>query len=64
REIKVTRGELSLVHRLGMNGGVVVRMEKIYREVWKEGLMEWKKRVMVDIRKVGEKMEKDGEEGE
>ncbi|UNK19618.1 response regulator transcription factor [Paenibacillus sp. N3/727] len=59
REIKLTPREFALLHMLAVNRGLVLSMDKIYVEVWNEPFMESKNTVMVHIRKLREKIEKD-----
>ncbi|WP_106768682.1 response regulator transcription factor [Paenibacillus faecalis] len=58
-EVKLTPREFSLLHMLAVNRGLVLSMDKIYTEVWNEPFMESKNTVMVHIRKLREKIEKD-----
>lgn len=58
-EIKLTPREFALLHMLAINRGLVLSMDKIYTEVWNEPFMESKNTVMVHIRKLREKIEKD-----
>ncbi|SDW10483.1 response regulator transcription factor [Paenibacillus sp. CF384] len=59
REVKLTPREFAILHLLAVNRGIVLRMDKIYEEVWKEPYMESKNTVMVHIRKLREKIERD-----
>lgn len=59
REVKLTPREFELLHLLALNRGVVLSMDKIYEEVWKEPYMESKNTVMVHIRRLREKIESD-----
>ena len=58
-EVKLTPREFDLLHMLAINRGLVLSMDKIYTEVWNEPFMESKNTVMVHIRKLREKIEKD-----
>ncbi|ANY72617.1 DNA-binding response regulator [Paenibacillus ihbetae] len=58
-EVKLTPREFNLLHMLAINRGLVLSMDKIYTEVWNEPFMESKNTVMVHIRKLREKIEKD-----
>ncbi|MBN3525284.1 response regulator transcription factor [Paenibacillus apiarius] len=59
--VKLTPREFSILKLLAMNRGIVLSMEKIYQEVWNEPFMESKNTVMVHIRKIREKIEKDNQ---
>ncbi|MCE5170591.1 response regulator transcription factor [Paenibacillus profundus] len=59
--VKLTPREFSILRLLAMNRGIVLSMEKIYQEVWNEPFMESKNTVMVHIRKIREKIEKDNQ---
>ena len=59
REVKLTPREFSVLHLLAVNRGIVLGMDKIYEEVWKEPYMDSKNTVMVHIRKLREKIERD-----
>ncbi|MGG4341998.1 response regulator transcription factor [Paenibacillus lautus] len=63
-EIKLTPREFALLHMLAINRGLVLSMDKIYTEVWNEPFMESKNTVMVHIRKLREKIEKDPQQPE
>lgn len=58
REIKLTPREFDVLRMLAVNRGYVLSMDKIYMEVWNEPFMESKNTVMVHIRKLREKIEK------
>lgn len=58
-QVKLTPREFAILKLLAANRGIVLRMEKIYEEVWNEPFMESKNTVMVHIRKIREKIEKD-----
>lgn len=60
-EIKLTPREFEILKLLAVNRGIVLSMEKIYQEVWNEPFMESKNTVMVHIRKIREKIEKDSQ---
>ncbi|CAM4437647.1 MULTISPECIES: response regulator transcription factor [Paenibacillus] len=57
-EIKLTPREFALLKMLAVNRGVVLSMDRIYEEVWNEPFMDSKNSVMVHIRKLREKLEK------
>lgn len=59
QEVKLTPREFALLHTLAVNRGLVLSMDKLYVEVWNEPFMESKNTVMVHIRKLREKIEKD-----
>lgn len=59
QEVKLTPREFELLHTLAVNRGLVLSMDKLYVEVWNEPFMESKNTVMVHIRKLREKIEKD-----
>ncbi|MFC5403547.1 response regulator transcription factor [Cohnella soli] len=59
QEIKLTPREFAILHLLAINRGIVLSMDKIYEVVWNEPFMESKNTVMVHIRKLREKIEKD-----
>lgn len=59
KEIKLTPREFALLRMLAVNRGIVLSMERIYEQVWNEPFMESKNSVMVHIRKLREKIEKD-----
>lgn len=59
KEVKLTPREFALLHTLAINRGLVLSMDKLYVEVWNEPFMESKNTVMVHIRKLREKIEKD-----
>ncbi|WP_217593011.1 response regulator transcription factor, partial [Cohnella sp. GbtcB17] len=58
-EVKLTPREFAILRLLAVNRGIVLSMDKIYQEVWNEPFMESKNTVMVHIRKLREKIEKD-----
>lgn len=59
--VKLTPREFAILKLLAVNRGIVLSMEKIYQEVWNEPFMESKNTVMVHIRKIREKIEKDNQ---
>ncbi|KKO54114.1 response regulator transcription factor [Paenibacillus sp. DMB20] len=64
REVKLTPREFDMLHMLAINRGLVLSMDKIYVEVWNEPFMESKNTVMVHIRKLREKIEKNPQQPE
>jgi len=61
-EIKLAPREFALLHMLAVNRGVVLSMDRIYEEVWNEPFMQSKNSVMVHIRKLREKIERNPRE--
>lgn len=59
QEIKLTPREFTILRLLAVNRGIVLSMDKIYESAWNEPFMESKNTVMVHIRKIREKIEKD-----
>lgn len=59
QEVKLTPREFAILKMLAVNQGIVLSMDKIYQEVWNEPFMESKNTIMVHIRKIREKIEKD-----
>jgi len=59
REVRLTPREFAILHLLAVNRGNVLSMDAIYQKVWNEPFMESKNTVMVHIRKLREKIEKD-----
>ena len=59
QEVNLTPREFAILKLLAINEGIVLSMDKIYEEVWNEPFMESKNTVMVHIRKLREKIEKD-----
>ncbi|WP_438348451.1 response regulator transcription factor [Paenibacillus sp. FA6] len=59
QEVNLTPREFAILKFLAINQGIVLSMDKIYEEVWNEPFMESKNTVMVHIRKLREKVEKD-----
>lgn len=57
--MKLTPTEFDILRYLAENEGIVLTIEKIYEHVWKEEFFESKNTVMVHIRKLREKIEKD-----
>lgn len=58
-EIKLTPREFAILKLLATNRGIVLSMDRIYEEAWNEPFMESKNTVMVHIRKLREKIERD-----
>ncbi|HZG74642.1 MAG TPA: response regulator transcription factor [Paenibacillus sp.] len=58
KEIKLTPREFAVLKLLAVNRGIVLGMDRIYQEVWNEPYMESKNTVMVHIRKIREKVER------
>lgn len=58
-KVKLTPTEFDILRYLAENEGIVLTIEKIYEHVWKEEFFESKNTVMVHIRKLREKIEKD-----
>ncbi|MDQ0087059.1 DNA-binding response OmpR family regulator [Paenibacillus anaericanus] len=61
QEVQLTPREFAILKLLAINRGIVLSMERIYQEVWNEPFMESKNTVMVHIRKIREKIEKDNQ---
>ncbi len=59
KEIRLTPREFDILELLARNRGMVFSIEKIYEKVWKEDFLESENTVMVHIRKIREKLEKD-----
>jgi len=59
KKVKLTPTEFDILKFLAQNEGIVMKIEKIYEYVWKEAYYESKNTVMVHIRKLREKIEKD-----
>lgn len=59
QEIKLTPREFAILELMAINKGLVLSMEKIYQDVWNEPYMDSKNTIMVHIRKLREKLEKD-----
>ncbi|HYF81759.1 MAG TPA: response regulator transcription factor [Clostridia bacterium] len=62
REIKLTPTEFSILELLARNKGIVFAIDRIYEEVWKEEYFESDNTVMVHIRKIREKIERNPRE--
>lgn len=62
REIKLTPTEFSILELLARNKGIVFAINRIYEEVWKEEYFESDNTVMVHIRKIREKIERNPKE--
>ncbi|WP_420818058.1 response regulator transcription factor [Paenibacillus ginsengarvi] len=58
-EVRLTPREFAILHVLARNRGIVLSMEQIYEAVWNEQFYESNNTVMVHIRKIREKIEKD-----
>ena len=58
-EIKLTPREFDILELLARNRGMVFSMERIYQKVWKEDFFDSPNTVMVHVRKIREKIEKD-----
>ncbi|MCM0648363.1 response regulator transcription factor [Clostridium swellfunianum] len=58
KDIKLTPREFDILELLARNRGIVFSIEKIYERVWKEDFLESENTVMVHIRKIREKLEK------
>ncbi|WP_442951617.1 response regulator transcription factor [Paenibacillus sp. GYB003] len=58
-EARLTPREFAILHVLARNRGIVLSMEQIYEAVWNEPFYESNNTVMVHIRKIREKIEKD-----
>ncbi|WP_408635007.1 response regulator [Paenibacillus phocaensis] len=59
REVILKPREFEVLKLLALHRGVVLGMDKIYEEVWKEPYMNSKNTVMVHIRRIREKLERD-----
>ncbi|MGB4589116.1 MAG: response regulator transcription factor [Clostridiaceae bacterium] len=57
--IKLTKTEFDMLEYMTRNTGIVLSVEKIYENVWKEEFLESENTVMVHIRKLREKIEDD-----
>lgn len=55
--VKLTPREFAILELLARNQGIVLSMEQIYENVWKDAYMESNNTVMVHIRKIREKIE-------
>ncbi|SEL99638.1 DNA-binding response regulator, OmpR family, contains REC and winged-helix (wHTH) domain [Paenibacillus sp. cl141a] len=58
-EVKLTPKEFAVLHTLAVNRGFVLSMDKIYTTVWNQPFMESKNSIIVHIRKLRKKIEKD-----
>lgn len=58
-EVRLTPREFAILQVLARNRGIVLSMEKIYENVWNEPFWESNNTIMVHIRKIREKIEKD-----
>ncbi|NOU98507.1 response regulator transcription factor [Paenibacillus planticolens] len=58
-QIKLTPREFAILQLLAQNRGNVLSMEQIYEAVWNDPFFESNNTVMVHIRKIREKIEKD-----
>lgn len=58
-EVRLTPREFSILEVLARNRGIVLTMEQIYERVWNEPFFESNNTLMVHIRKIREKIEKD-----
>ncbi|MBD2865029.1 response regulator transcription factor [Paenibacillus oceani] len=59
QEVRLTPREFAILHVLAKNRGHVLSMEQIYETVWNEPFYESNNTVMVHIRKIREKIERD-----
>jgi len=57
--VKLTPREFAILLMLANHAGQVLSMDQIYGHVWQEPFMESKNTVMVHIRKLREKIERD-----
>jgi two-component system response regulator VanR len=62
KEVKLTPREFAILKLLAANRGMVFSMDSIYQKVWNEPFMESKNTVMVHIRKIREKIERNPQE--
>lgn len=58
QDVRLTPREFAILQLLAVNRGTVLSMDVIYQKVWNEPFMESKNTVMVHIRKLREKIEK------
>ncbi|WP_409342133.1 response regulator transcription factor [Paenibacillus sp. MBLB4367] len=58
-EVRLTPREFAILEVLARNRGIVLSMEQIYEEVWNDPFLESNNTLMVHIRKIREKIEKD-----
>jgi DNA-binding response OmpR family regulator len=59
KEIKLTPREFDILELLARNRGIVFSIQKIYEKLWGEEFLESDNTVMVHIRKIREKIERD-----
>jgi DNA-binding response OmpR family regulator len=59
KDVKLTPREFDILELLARNRGIVFSIEKIYERIWKEDFLESENTVMVHIRKIREKIERD-----
>ncbi|GAA0365427.1 response regulator transcription factor [Bacillus horti] len=59
KEVRLTPREFAILEALIRNKGIVLSMEKIYEMVWNEPFFDGNNTLMVHIRKLREKIEKD-----
>lgn len=59
KDVRLTPREFAILEALVRNKGIVLSMEKIYELVWNEPFLEGNNTLMVHIRKLREKIEKD-----
>lgn len=64
KDVKLTPREFDILELLARNRGMVFSIERIYEAVWQEAFMESDNTVMVHIRKIREKIEKDSRKPE
>ena len=64
QDVRLTPREFAILQLLAINRGTVLSMDVIYRKVWNEPFMESKNTVMVHIRKLREKIEKNPQKPE
>jgi len=57
-EVRLTPREFAILELLARNRGIVLSMERIYQEAWNEPFLESNNTVMVHVRKIREKIEK------
>lgn len=58
-QVKLTPREFAILQVLAQHRGIVLSMEQIYESVWNEPFYESNNTIMVHIRKIREKLEKD-----
>ncbi len=59
RAVKLTPREFAVLELLARNRGIVLSMERIYEHAWNEPFLDGGNTVMVHIRKIREKIERD-----